>query len=289
MSFLLYDQRDVEYAERRGDMRLRSLAELGATTLQRVAFEHQGFLFGYQTPPDQYRATIGPYKNVMDRPESREQLAKLEDVLCALERQGIDVPKPRTWTLKIDEPFPEDLAFPLFVRTSTSSWKRGGEVAKVRNERELQEECELLRRAFHWDATILARQWVDLAIAGRWRYGNVPVEIRVWVVDGVPFAWSFHYLHALNEPKGFPPSDADQRIIAGYARQMAKPFNSRLIAFDFVLDVAGKWQFLEAGPGACSGTAHEAVFKAVASRLAGNSGNFSNDAVGGLLPTESSL
>jgi hypothetical protein len=68
------------------------------------------------------------------------------------------------------------------------------------------------------------------------------------------------------------------------ARQFAVPFSSRLIAADFVLDTSGNWQFLEAGPGACSGTGHEEVFKAVAAKLIGHDAEFASDAVGGLLP-----
>ena len=67
----------------------------------------------------------------------------------------------------------------------------------------LEEESELLRRVFGWDVPILAREWLELAVAGEWRFAQAPQEIRVWVVDGVPFVWSFHYMHVVENPKGF--------------------------------------------------------------------------------------
>lgn len=48
-----------------------------------------------------------------------------------------------------------------------------------------------------------------------------------------------------------------------------RAFTSRLVVADFARDVSGAWWFNEAGPGSCAGTAHEAVFKHVASRLLG--------------------
>ena len=44
----------------------------------------------------------------------------------------------------------------------------------------------------------------------------------------------------------------------------------------------GGWAFLEAGPGSCAGTVHEAVFKAVASRLLGAHAEPVDDPQGGL-------
>ena len=43
----------------------------------------------------------------------------------------------------------------------------------------------------------------------------------------------------------------------------------------------GRWIFIEAGPGSCAGTGHEAVFKAVARRLLGEEFSLVPDAVGG--------
>ena len=112
-------------------------------------------------------------------------------------------------------------------------------------------------------------------------FGKAPQEIRIWVVNKVAVAWSFHYLHAVPEPKGFPPSHKDLSHLAALANRIAVPFSSRLIVADFVRDRKGRWHFLEAGPGAVAGTAHQAVFKHVAGRLVGNDIALENSAVGG--------
>ena len=65
------------------------------------------------------------------------------------------------------------------------------------------------------------------------------------------------------------------------AKSVARPFASRLIAADFVRDAKGNWHFMEAGPGAVAGTAHERVFKYVASTLIGEPSFAEHDAVGG--------
>src|SRR5208282_1612177 len=96
---------------------------------------------------------------------------------------------------------PEDVTFPLFVRTAETSWKLGGAISRVKNPAQLRDESAALRRAFRWDALILAREWVELATAGDGMYGPVAQEVRVWIVDRFPFAWSFHYLNVLKEPK----------------------------------------------------------------------------------------
>ena len=41
-----------------------------------------------------------------------------------------------------------------------------------------------------WDALILAREWCELSPAGQSVYGPVPQEVRTWLVDGTPHAWS---------------------------------------------------------------------------------------------------
>jgi hypothetical protein len=281
---IVYDQRDLEYADRRGDLRLGWLREIGAIPLQQLPPDEEAFLFGYQIPHEQYCEIVRPFAKIRDRPDERQQLARLEDILFELQQKGVTVPTPRTWVLRLDDAPPADLTFPLFVRTSTSSWKRGGQISKVRNLRQLQDECDMLRRAFRWDATILAREWIDLMIAGEWRYGKIPREVRVWIVDSVPLAWSFHYLHVVRDPVGFPPSTADLELIAQLAQKIAAPFSSRLVAADFVCDTASRWHFLEAGPGACSGTAHEGVFKTVASKLIALELAWKGDMVGGPLP-----
>jgi len=280
---VFYDARDVEHASKLGDRRFDWLEELGAGALQNAASEAEGFLFGYQNGIDDLRILLRDHPNVWDRPEEREELVYLDRILVSLDEATVAVPWPRSWILRIDDHPPPDLAFPLFVRTAASSWKRGGQVSRVRNLKELDEEAGLLRRAFQWDATIVAREWLNVASAGEWRYGRVPQEIRVWIVDQVPLAWSFHYLHVVPRPNGFPPPPEDLRMLAAYADEVGAVFSSRLVAADFVRLESGEWSFLEAGPGACCGTAHEAVFKAVVRRLAGENVELNNDAVGGRL------
>lgn len=226
---------------------------------------------------------MGDRPGIRDRPEDRQGLVNLDEVLQALNASGITLPTPKTWVLEIDIDLPGDLEFPLFVRTRKSSWKRGGDAAKVRNIRELTDECELLRRAFGWDTTIIARKWLNIASAGRWMFGDAPQEIRTWVVDGEPVAWSFHYLHAVPNPTGFPPLPAELSLLAQMAALAAKPFRSRLIVADFVRDTGGQWHFIEAGSGAAAGTGHEQVFKWVALRLVGQDFGLTGNAVGGQL------
>jgi hypothetical protein len=112
-------------------------------------------------------------------------------------------------------------------------------------------------------------------------YGPIPQEVRVWVVDGVPFAWAFHYLNVLKTPAGFPPREGDLAVLARYAARVGSAFRSRLVAADFARLAGGGWCFIEAGPGSCADTAHEAVFKAVARRLMGESPTLPCDRVGG--------
>src|SRR5262249_51146286 len=144
---LLYDQGDLDYAERRGDLRLKWIQEIGANAIQDFAADGAGFLFGYQIPRDEFAAVVAQFPAVRDRPEDRDQLTRLEDILSALGDAHVNVPRPRTWILRVDDPAPVDITFPLFVRTSTSSWKRGGPISKVRNFKQLEDEYELLRRA----------------------------------------------------------------------------------------------------------------------------------------------
>ncbi len=47
------------------------------------------------------------------------------------------------------------------------------------------------------------RQWIDFAVAGQFMFGNAPQEIRTWIVDQQPVAWSFHYMHVIPSPAGF--------------------------------------------------------------------------------------
>jgi hypothetical protein len=280
---LFYDPRDDHYHERIGSRILYWLDDLGAVPLDEADPEAAGFLFAGARPLDDYRLLVARLPVVRDRPEEREPLLRLDTVLQILATAGVGVPSPRTWVLPLDAPLPDDLTFPLFVRTAESSWKKGGHISRVRTVRELEDEAAVLRRALGWDATILARQWLDLATAGEGRYGPLPQEVRTWVVDGVPFAWSFHYMHVVARPKGFPPSAADLATLRQQAGEVASAFRSRLVVADFARGLDGRWWFIEPGPGSCAGTDHEAVFKAVARRLRGEEAKLEGDEVGGLL------
>jgi hypothetical protein len=147
----------------------------------------------------------------------------------------------------------------------------------------LQDEAAALRRAFGWDALILAREWLDLVPAGEGHFGPLSQEVRTWVVDGVPAAWSFHYMNIVSKPAGFPPEAADLAILRRLASDVASAFHSRLVAADFARDRGGRWWFIEAGPGSCAGTAHEQVFKAVSRRLCGEVAELQTDRLGGPL------
>jgi hypothetical protein len=280
---LLYDKNDLAHAEKLRDHRLDWLMELGATELSEAQPADEGFLFAYQHGNEHYRQLVSDRPNIFDRPEQREELICLDHVLQRLSDRGIDVPSPKTWIIGVDDPPPMDLEFPLFVRTPRSSWKRGGTQGRAKNLKELSDEIELLRRAFGWDTPILARQWINVAVAGKFMFGDAPQEIRVWIVDQRPVAWSFHYLHVVPTPKGFPPKSGDLQLIADLAARVGSAFSSRLIVADFVRDRDRKWWFLEAGPGSAAGTAHGAVFKFVADQLRGNDTACESDAVGGSL------
>jgi hypothetical protein len=278
---LLYDARDDPYHERIGSQLLYWLDDLGAIPLDEAPRDAEGFLFAGARPIDDYRDLVADRPLIRDRPEEREPLLRLETVLWALGKAGVGVPTPGTWILPLDAPLPHDLTFPLFVRTAESSWKKGGHISRVETPDELEAEVAVLRRALGWDAVVLARQWLDLAPAAEGRYGPVPQEIRTWVVDGTPFGWSFHYLHVVPNPIGFPPTSGDLAALRWMAREVGTAFRSRLVVADFARGVDGRWYFIEAGPGSCAGTGHEAVFKSVARRLRGESAELQPDAVGG--------
>jgi ATP-grasp domain, R2K clade family 3 len=280
---LLYDPRDDAYHERLGSRILYWLDDVGAVPLAEAHPGCEGFLFAGARPIADYRRLVAELPLVRDRAEEREPLLRLDTVLQTLGDAGVAVRSPRTWTLALDAPLPDDLTFPLFVRTAESSWKKGGRISRVRSPGELEAEAAELRRALGWDAVILAREWLDLAAAGESRYGPVAQEVRTWVVDGVPRAWSFHHLHVVPNPKGFPPQDDDLAELRRLAAAVASAFRSRLVVADFARGVDGRWWFIEAGPGSCAGTAHEAVFKAVAGCLLGDPTGLRGDAVGGPL------
>jgi len=278
---LFYDERDDAVHEKRGSQLLYWLEDLGAKPLQEAKAGDHGFVFAGARPIEDYRQLVSHHPFLRDRPEERAPLLQLDSVMEALAAAGVEVPTPRTWRLPLDEPLPGDLTYPLFVRTAHSSLKLGGRVSRVRNQAELEAEAAELRRTLGWDALVLARRWHEFAEAGPGVYGPVPQEVRVWIVDGQPFAWSFHYLSLLAVPKGFPPAVTDLHVLSELAQRIGAAFRSRCVVADFARDVAGRWLFIEAGPGSCAGTAHEAVFKAVASRLRGVRLSVRSDAVGG--------
>jgi ATP-grasp domain-containing protein len=280
---LLYDSRDDAYHEQIGSQILYWLDDLGAQPLDEVPAGAVGFLFAGARPIEDYRRLVASRPRLRDRPEEREPLLRLDTVLDALDRAGCGVLRPRTWWLPLDAPLPADLTFPLFLRTAESSWKKGGHISRVRTPDELIDEAAALRRALGWDAMILAREWLNLAPAGGGRDGPVPQEVRCWAVDGVPVAWSFHYLHVVRTPVGLPLSENDTLLLRTMCRDVATAFRSRLVVADFARGEDGRWWFIEAGPGSCAGTDHEAVFKTVACRLRGEDVALAGDRVGGPL------
>jgi ATP-grasp domain, R2K clade family 3 len=278
---LFFDNRDDKVLEQRGMPLLYWLDDLGAQPVDQATVEDDGFLFAGARPIADYRRLVSGRPRLRDRPEERSPLLRLDSVLESLAIAGVDLPMPRTWHLAVGDPLPESLAFPLFVRTATSSWKLGGRISRVTNPTELEEEALALRRVFGWDAVVCAREWLDLVKAGEATFGPVPQEIRIWVVDGLPMAWSFHYLNVIPKPRGFPPKAEDIDYLARLAERIGSAFRSRCVVADFAKLVGGGWSFLEAGPGSCAGTAHEAVFKAAAARLQGVRRPLAADEVGG--------
>jgi hypothetical protein len=280
---LYYDERDDAAHEARGSRILYWLDDLGAKPLAEARSADAGFLFAGARSIDDYARLVAHLPHLCDRPDERAPLLRLDTVLDTLTAAGVTVPSPKTWRLPLDAPLPPDLTFPLFVRAAHTSLKLGGRISRVRNRSELEAEAAELRRVLGWDALLLAREWHDLAEAGRGMYGPIPQEVRVWIVDGRPFAWSFHYLNVLPDPAGFPPSPADLRTLAELAACVGSAFRSRCVAADFAREAGGGWLFIEAGPGSCAGAAHEGVFKAVAARLAGNEWSLRADKVSGIL------
>ncbi len=279
---LFYDDRDNASHEARGSQILYWLDDLGAKPLAEARASDIGFVFAGARPIEDYQRVLARFPSLRDRPDERAPLLRLDHVLDALERAGAQVPTPRTWRIPLDAALPPDLTFPLFIRTAFSSLKLGGQISRVKTRSQLESEIAELRRALGWDSLILARQWCDLAPAGASVYGPVPQEIRTWIVDGTPHAWSFHYLNVVKDPTGFPPTDADLAKLRELAGRVGTAFRSRLVVADFARDVRGEWIFIEAGPGSCAGTAHEHVFKAVASHLCGQDFAFGADKCGGI-------
>jgi hypothetical protein len=243
---LFYDERDDASHEARGSQILYWLDDLGARPLSEAKDEDRGFLFAGARSNEDYAALIRDFPGIRDRAEERKPLLRLDTVLERLARASVSVPTPRTWWLPLGAEPPEDLRYPLFLRTPLTSLKWGGHISRVTDREELEAEA-----------------------GGSGTYGPIPQEIRVWIVDGDPLAWSFHYLNVLPAPKGFPPPKSDLRRIESLATEVGAAFESRCIVADFAKEVSGEWLFIEAGPGSCAGTAHETVFKSVASALQG--------------------
>ena len=261
---LVYDPRDVTYARTSRSRHIEWLIAAGATPLSARAADDEQFLFAGARPIEDYCRLVANHPNVVDRPEDRGPLLQLNTVLDAIAAASVVVPTPRTWRLELDAPPPDDLTFPLFIRTVRTSWKLGGgQISRVRNRRQLADECEALRRAFGWDATILAREWLDLAPAGVGTYGPIPQEIRVWTVRGQPVSWSFHHGGLIANPVGIPPAEADLRLLYGMATQVAAAFTSLSVVADFARTKAGAWTFIEAGPGSCAGTSDATAYAAL--------------------------
>lgn len=278
---LFYDERDDRYHKTHGSEILYWLDDLGARPLSEASVDQPGFLFTGARSIEDYDTLVKPYPAMRDRPSERAPLLRLDRVLDALNVANVDTATPRTWVLPLDATLPDDLTFPLFVRTAFTSLKLGGHISRVRTPAQLVAEMAELRRALGWDATILAREWCDLASAGTSVYGPVSLEVRTWIVDQEPFAWSFHYLNVVDNPMGFPLGQDDLSAIRAGAQRVGRAFDSRLVAADFARDAHGVWIFIEAGPGSCAGTAHQSVFKSVASRLIGRSISCHGNAFGG--------
>src|SRR5438309_356790 len=117
---LFYDKRDDKSHEARGSQLLYWLDELGG---KRLAEARPG-----ARPMYDYLRLVDGRPFLRDWPEAREPLLRLDSVLDALSAASVRVPTPKTWRLPLDTRLPDDLTFPLFVRTALSSWKVGGRI-----------------------------------------------------------------------------------------------------------------------------------------------------------------
>lgn len=264
---LFYNTNDAKIADDMGMARLFWLDDIGAIPIQEAHSEDKGYYFGFNQGIEHYRKLLVNFPYIHDLPEEREELHGYDRIFDKI--KNIDIPIPRTWILELDQELPSDINFPLFLRTAKTYWKRGGTSSYVRNMEELVDEVFLLRNSFGWDATIIVRKWLQLSDSGSFRYGVLPIEVRVWIVDHIPYAWSFHHMHVIKDPLGFPLSSEDVSTIKKYSWKIANLFRSRLFVADFVKDKEGQWYFVEADPGSCAGTGHEKVFKSVANCLLG--------------------
>ncbi len=280
---LFYDDRDDSVHQRRGSRILYWLDDLkGIPIAESQSDSDDGFFFSVAGSISDYAELVADHPNLRDRAEERLPLMSLASVLDCLAAKSVDVPMSRTWRLAWNEPIPDDIVYPLFVRASDSSLKLGGAISRVRNANELLLEAEEIRRLLGWNAMVIAREWKECVPAGTGTYGVLPQEIRVWVVDGKPFAWSFQHLKEVPLPAGFPPTTADLQQLATYAERVAVAFASRCLVVDFAREVQRGWTFVDAGSASSAVTDHEGVFKAVASKLIGKKFPFHSDKVGGL-------
>lgn len=265
---LFYDERDQKIQEERGLETLYWLDDLGAVPITDARPESTGFLFAGARSLVDYTQLLSDFPQLRDRPEERRPLLDLELALQQIESAAVQIPQAQTWVLRLDHAIPPDISYPLFLRTGKSSWKLGGKISKVNNQSELESESAELRRAFGWNANILARQWLHFDVAGDSLYGPIPQEARVWIVDGTPHAWSFHHMQVVPDPLGFPLSRAAERSLFELAAKVGQVFGSRLVVADFA-PCSGDWYMVEVGLGSAAGTGHEAVFKSVANLLGG--------------------
>ncbi len=279
---LFYDDRDDSVHQRRGSRILYWLDDLGAKPMGESEPDEEGFVFSVAGAISDFEDLVEDRPNFRDRANQRLPLMSLESVLDRLISVAVVIPMSRTWRLAWNEEIPEDITYPLFVRASSGSLKLAGSISRVRNANELLLEEAELRRLLGWNALIIAREWKECVPAGTSTYGTLPQEIRVWVVDGKPFAWSFLHLKAIPKPIGFPPSSADLLELAELAERVSNAFDSRCMVVDFAREVQRGWTFVDAGSGSSAGEDHEGVFKAVASKLLGKKFPFHADSVGGV-------
>ena len=213
MPQLAYDDRDDKLFEQRGMRNLYWLDDLGAVPLSKLDPNVDSFLYAGARPIEDYRKLTAAYPKIHDTAAARLPLLNLDSVLLRMEQHNVDVSPPKTWIWEFDRPIPGDIQYPVFVRAAKSSWKLGGKISKVMNESEFKSEAFELRRAFGFDQSVLAREWLDIVPAGESAYGPVPMEIRTWIVDSVPYAWSFHHLQIVQDSDKFPLSKNDQAYL----------------------------------------------------------------------------
>lgn len=280
---LIYVEEDQKFLEACGSKQLFWLDDLGAIPYRETNPETKGYLFSSARLIEDYEKLVSPRPGIMDRPATRIILGDIWKTLEVINSAKTTIETPKTWKIGLEESLPEEVSFPLFVRTIERSWKMGGGNSKVENRQQFENEASDLRYAYGWDSEIVAREWLDLAIAGKGMYGSVPQEVRVWCIRGVAEFWSFHFMHEIDDPTGFPISDADKDLLRSQANELAKLFDSRFMVCDFAKLTSGDWAFIEAATASNAGTSHESVFKAAASSLIDQPFDLVEDKFGGRL------